>query len=202
VPLPGHSWTASTLPPDRWPALIGALNDLAAARHLQAYFNNDTVEQEIDRVGWSGTLHPTGIEDYVMEVESNLGGAKANYFVTRHFTVELTRNGPTLHHKVTVDLVNNMPYLYHPGEYYRAYVRLYVGDTASSTRDNLRPVKYPNPAPPEGTQMLDGWLPDIRGYGGQGQAVFEYDTPWHADGRGEDQIYCRSSQAPSTTRLM
>jgi hypothetical protein len=126
----------------------------------------------------------------MMEVESNLGGTKANYFVTRHFTVELTRNGPTLHHnKVTVDLVNNMPYVYHPGDFYRAYVRLYVGNTASSTRDNLRPVKYPNPDPPAGTRLLDGWLPDVRGYGGHAQAVFEYDTPWPVADKGQDQIY-------------
>jgi Protein of unknown function (DUF4012) len=181
----------STLPPDRWPALIGALNDLAAARHIQAYFNNDTVEQEIDRVGWSGALHPTVVRDYMMEVESNLGGTKANYFVARHFTVELTRNGATLHHKVTANVVNNMPHSYVPGygDFYRAYVGLYVADTASSTSHNLRAVKYPDPAPPAGTRLLDGWLPDVRGYGGHGQAVFEYDTPWPVHNNGQDQIY-------------
>jgi hypothetical protein len=191
----------STLPSDRWPALIGALNDLAAARHLQAYFNNDTVEKEIDRVGWSGALNPTGTGDYVMEVESNLGGTKANYFVTRHFTVELTRNGPTLHHKVTVDLVNNMPHVNQFGEYYRAYVRLYVGDAASSTSDNLRPVKYANPAPPAGTRLLDGWLPDVRGYGGHGQAVFEYDTPWPERDKGQDQIYWQKQPGTINDRI-
>jgi hypothetical protein len=37
--------------------------------------------------------------------------------------------------------------------------------------------------------MLDGWLPDVRGYGGQGHAVFEYDTPWPIRNIGEDRIY-------------
>lgn len=182
----------STLPPDGWPALIGALNDLAAARHLQAYFNNDTVEQEIDRVGWSGTLHPTVALDYMMEVESNLGGTKANYFVTRHFSVELTRHGRILHHKVTADLVNNMPRFYGPGfsnDFYRAYVSLYVAGTPSSTSDNLSPAKYPNPAPPAGTQLLAGWLPEVPGYGGHAQAVFEYDTPWPVADKGQANIY-------------
>ena len=179
----------SSLPPDRWPALIGALNDLAATRHLQAYFNDDAVEKEIDRVGWSGALNPTGMGDYAMEVENNLGGTKANYFVTRHFTVELTRNGPTLHHKVTVDLVNNMPSVYHPNDFYRAYVGLYVDDRALSTSDNLRAVKYPNPAPPPGSVLMGGWLPEIPANGGHSQAIFEYDTPWQAAGRGQDQIY-------------
>ncbi|MHB8589549.1 MAG: DUF4012 domain-containing protein [Candidatus Dormibacteraceae bacterium] len=179
----------STLPADRWPALVGALNELAGARHLQAYFNNPTVEKEIELIGWSGTVNPTGAKDYMMEIESNLGGTKANYFVTRHFTVELTRSGATLHHKVTVTLTDDMPFYYRPHEYYNAYLMLYVSDTASSARDNLRPARYPNPAPPAGTRMIDGWVPLFHGYGHSAQAVFEYDTPWHADGRGEDQIY-------------
>jgi hypothetical protein len=179
----------STLPPSSWPALLSALNDLAAQRHLQAYFNNASVEKEINQFGWSGVLNPSGSQEYMMEVEANLGGTKANYFVTRHFTVELTRNGATLHHKVTVDLVDNMPFSYRPGEYYSAYVRLYVSASASSTRNNLRPVKYPNPAPPPGTRLIDGWVPLFHGYGHSAQAVFEYDTPWVSSGRGEEKIY-------------
>lgn len=179
----------SALPPDRWPALIGALNDLSTARHLQAYFNNATVQKEIDQVGWSGTVNPTGARDYMMEVESNLGGTKANYFVARHFTVELTRSGLTLHHRVTIDIQDNMPYTYRPNEYYSAYLRLYVSGAASSTSNNLRPVKYANPTPPTGTRLIDGWLPAFHGYGHSAQAVLEYDTPWQPGGRGEYQIY-------------
>jgi hypothetical protein len=179
----------TTLPPDKWPALIGALNDLSVGRHLQAYFNNASVQQEIDRVGWSGTLNPTGAPDYMMEVESNLGGTKANYFVTRHFTVELIRDGSTLHHRVTIDLVDNMPFSYRPDEFYSAYIMLYVADAASSASDNLRAAKFQNPPPPSGTRMIDGWVPPFHGYGHSAQAVFTYDTPWHANGRGESQIY-------------
>ena len=179
----------STLAPTSWSALITALDDLAASRHLQAYFNNATVQKEIDLVGWSGTLNPTSGPDYMMEVEANLGGTKANYFVVRHFTVELTRNGATLHHKVTIDIQDNMPFSYRPGEYYSAYLRLYVSAAATSGSDNLRPVKYANPAPPAGTAMIDGWVPLFHGYGHSAEAVFEYDTPWQANGRGESQLY-------------
>ncbi len=192
----------STLPPDRWPALLGALNDLAAARHLQVYFNNATVEKEIDQVGWSGALNPTGSGDYMMEVESNLGGTKANYWLTRHFTVELTRNGATLHHKVTIDLQDNMPFSFRPDEYYSAYLRLYVSDTASSGRDNLRAVKYANPAPPAGTRMIDGWVPLFHGYGHSAQAVFEYDTPWKPDGRGVGRMYWQKQPGTVTDAVV
>lgn len=179
----------ATLPPAQWPALIGALNDLTTARHLQAYFNSASVEKTLTQFGWTGILNPTGANDYMMEVESNLGGTKANYFLVRHFTVELTRGPSVLYHKVTIDLTDNMPFDYRPGEYYRAYLRLYVSSSASSGADNLRPAKYPNPAPPAGTAMIDGWVPTFHGYGHSAQAVFTYNTPWIADGRGESQIY-------------
>jgi Protein of unknown function (DUF4012) len=187
----------STLPPSSWPALLSALNDMATQRHLQVYFNNDTVQKAINQFGWSGVLNPAGAPDYMIEVEANLGGTKANYFVTRHFTVDLSRSGNTLHHQVTIDLTDNMPFSYRPGEYYSAYLRLYVSGNASSTNDNLRPAKYPNPPPPTGTKMIDGWVPLFHGYGHSARAVFSYDTPWTANGRGEGQIYWQKE--PGTT---
>ena len=176
------------LPAASWPALISALNDLAQTHHLQAYFNNATVQAEIDRFGWSGTLNPTKSHDFMMEVESNLGATKANYFVTRHYTVVLTHSGSVLHHKITVDLVNNMPYVYRPNEFYRAYISMFVSANASSPSSNLNPGSYPNPNVPSGTRLLAGWL-NVPGYGTRGQAVFEYNTPWKADSTGTDQIY-------------
>ena len=179
----------ASLSPGRWQALIQALNSLSAARHLQAYFNNPIVEKQISLFGWSGTLNTAAAPDYMMEVESNLGGTKANYFITRHYTVELTRNGATLHHKVTVDILDNMPFNYRPTEFYKAYLRLYVNKSASPTANNLRPVVYPNPAPPAGTRLMDGWVPTFHGYGHSAQAVFEYNTPWHPDAQGQAQVY-------------
>lgn len=179
----------STLSPDRWPALIAAFNSLVARRHFQAYFNNADVESEIDRVGWSGTMNPTGTADYMMEVESNYSGSKANYFVSRHYTVVLSRSGSELHHKVTVDLVNGTPYGSYVEVDYRADVRLYVGIPAAFTLDNLIPVRYPNPDPPLGTKLFNGWAPDIGCCGRQARVVFEYDTPWSVHDRGLHELY-------------
>jgi len=172
----------------QWPAFISALNDLAQTHHLQAYFNNGPVQAEIGRFGWSGTLNPTKSHDFMMEVESNLGSTKANYFVTRHYTVVLTHSGKLLHHKITVDLVNNMPYFYRPDEFYRAYMSMFVSSNATGLSINLRPTKYPDPKPPAGTRLLAGWL-NTPGYGSRGEAVFEYNTPWQADASGNDALY-------------
>ena len=192
----------ATMSPDRWPTLISAFNGLATGRHLQAYFTNDLVEKEIERIGWSGELNPTAARDYMMEVESNLGATKANYFVTRTFTVELTLSGAVLHHKVTIDIRDDMPYIYRPVEYYSAYIRLYLADTASPSSNNLRAVKYPNPAPPPGTRMMDGWVPTFHGYGHSAQAVFSFDTPWQANAKGEDQIYWQKQPGTSNDKVV
>src|SRR5579859_1554423 len=179
----------ATLPPANWPALLGAFNDLASTRHLQSYFNNETVQKQMVQFGWSGTLNVTGANEYLLESEANLGGTKANYFVVRHFTIALTRVGNVLHHKVTIDLTDNMPFMYRPSEYYRAFITLYVSGLATSAGDNLRKPAYADPPPPAGTRIIDGWVPLFHGYGHSAQAVFQYDTPWVADGRGEDRIY-------------
>jgi hypothetical protein len=73
----------SNLPADRWPDLIAALNDLALKRHFQAYFNSELVQKEVNKFGWSGTLNVAADADYMMEVESNMGATKANYFLTQ-----------------------------------------------------------------------------------------------------------------------
>jgi Protein of unknown function (DUF4012) len=179
----------TTLPPERWPTLVASLNALAAERHLQAYFSNGLVENEIERIGWSGGVNPTFARDYMMEVESNYYGTKSNYFLTRHYTVALSRIGGMLHHRVTVDVINGEPCGSEERTTYKVNVRLYVSGIASSISDNLRAVRYPNPNPPAGVQLLDGWLPDIACGGGRGQAVFNYDTPWPPADRAVYQTY-------------
>jgi len=188
-----------SLEPGRWPALLGALNELAGSRHLQAYFNNADVEKSVDQYGWSGAQKTTGTTDYMMEVESNFGATKANYFITRHYTVELTRSGGTLHHKMTVDILDDMPYSYRPNEYYQAYIRLYVSNKVTSPSHNLVRPKYANPTP-SGIAMLDGWI-NIHGYGHNRIVVLQWDTPWQPNGRGQQQIYWQKQPGTSNDKV-
>jgi cell division protein FtsB len=177
----------STLPPASWPNLLQSFNGLATQRHLQAYFNNAAAENLVSQYGWSGALLPTQGQDYMMEVEANVGGTKANYYVTRQYKVELTRIGNTLHHKVTVDLVNSMPYVYKPNDFYRVYMSLFAGSNASSGSNNLTPLLSPMSSPAN-TRILQGWA-TLPGYGNRLQAVFEYDTPWQPSRNGREKIY-------------
>lgn len=177
-----------SLPSTQWPALIGTLNALAAERHLQVFFNNGEVENSMNQYGWSGIPKVGDRADYMMEVEANLGGTKANYYVTRNYTIELTRNGSTLHHNVIVDIKDDMPYAYRPGEFYRAYIRMFVSDKASTLWSDLASPYYPSLTKPPGTKMLDGWI-SIHGYGHDRVVNFQWDTPWTPDRRGVEQIY-------------
>ena len=179
----------AALPSDQWPSLLGTLNVLASQRHLQVYFNNATVETEIDRVGWSGNTRPTGTADYMMEVEANYWGNKTNYFLTRRYSIVLTKTGNTLHHVVTVNLVNATVCGSEDRTSYRANFRLFVADSASALTSDLRPVRYANPPPPASTLAADGWAADVSCGGGTGSATFTYDTPWAPSPRGVDQIY-------------
>lgn len=175
------------LQPSQWPALISALNTLAASRDLQVYFNNGDVEKTMTQYGWSGVLNTARSADYMMEIEANLGGTKANYFVTRHYTVELTRIGSVIHHKVTIDIWDDMPYDYVPNEYYQAYIRMVTAGDADSMSDDLSHPQHQTPAP-SGAQVLDGWI-RIHGYHHDRVITFNWNTPWHPNGRGVEQIY-------------
>jgi hypothetical protein len=185
----------TTLQSGSWPLLINALNDLAASKHMQVYFRNSDVQKNIDQFGWSAAMRNAGTTDYLMETEANLGGTKANYYVSRHYTLELTREGGTLHHKLTVDVVDDMPYAYRPNEYYQAFMRLFVSDKTTGKSVDIAsrclscggPV-YPPPAPPQGTQAMGGWI-FMHGYGHSRGVQFDWDTPWLPNNRGEGQIY-------------
>jgi hypothetical protein len=178
-----------------WPLLVTALNDLASTKHLQAYFRNSEAQKAINQFGWSQVIKSADATDFIMETEANLGGTKANFWVTRHYTLELTRSGPNLHHKLSVDVRDDMAYDYRPNEYYQAYMTLYVSDKTSGKNVDISsrclgcygPV-YPPPGPPTGTQSIGGWI-FMHGYGHNRVVDFHWDTPWLPSHRGEEQIY-------------
>jgi Protein of unknown function (DUF4012) len=179
----------STLPVSQWPVLLGAFNTLATQRHLQVYLVNAAAEKEIDRYGWSGVVNPTNASEFFMELEDNYWGNKDNYFVTRHFTITLTREGNVLHHQITVDVFNPTPVGTYVRVEYKADLRLYAGGRATAPKAlNLYPASYPDPSPPAGLQMTHGWM-IVPCCEGQNQGVITYDTPWSPNSGGRQTIY-------------
>lgn len=170
---------------ERWPQLLDVLNQMATQRHIQVYFANAQSETEIGRLGWSGGLAWDGQKDFFFPVESNFGGNKMNYFLTRQYTVVLSRAGNMLHHRVQIDLsldLGKAPPLYTQKWSYRAYFRLFVpADAANERVSNVKVDDSPYTDVPPGTKVIDGWQelnPSGSGRRGSMQIVYEYDTPW------------------------
>jgi hypothetical protein len=189
----------SNLPPDKWPALISLLNSAVAGRHIQVAFNRPVVDSAMQSFGWSGALNPQKAGDFMMETEDNMGGTKVNYYLTRHYTVDLISNGQVLHHRVAVDLQDNTPSTAFYGGNYYTYVRLYVGDTATKLtmrKDTTEyratiPADYANHDIPAGYKLADGWIFITIGrhHSGHFRLIFEYDTQWTTDASGRHTIY-------------
>jgi hypothetical protein len=196
-----------TLQPAQWPALVGALNDLAASHHIQVYFNNADVEKTVTQYGWAGVMQNSGASDYLMEVEANLGGTKANYYVFRHFTLELTHDRTNLHHRLSVEITNNTPYVYQGHDYYSVYARLLMSNNTAAWTNNLLhgPPGFvartlPGPPPPAGLQQTEGWM-NVKGYGNKITLVFNWDTPWTPNHRGEEQVYWQKQPGTNNDKV-
>jgi uncharacterized protein DUF4012 len=178
----------SSLSADKWPSLLSSFNGLATQRHLQVYLKNESAEKEIDRYGWSGALNPTNASEFFMELEDNFWGNKVNYYLTRHFTISLTRTGNVLHHQINVDFVNQTPANSYPRVDYKSVLRLYASAPISSAKTTVAPPKFAAPAPPSGFRMLSGWL-DVACCGGRQGGGFSYDTPWTSNAAGDATLY-------------
>lgn len=172
----------SSLPASRWPELISVLNQAATQRDLQVYFAAPGTEAEMDRVGWSGSVNPDRASDFLLDVESNFTGTKANHFLQRTYHLDLTTSGDQLVHKVTVDLKDSEPGGYEGSRQYGAYVRVYVpSDATNVSIGDVFPDKFASTEQPTGLQMRDGWVyiainPEL-GYG-TWTYTFQYDTPY------------------------
>lgn len=188
------------LPADKWPALIQVLNAAVSDRHLQLSFNAPVAQKEMARGGWASALNPQNAHDFMLETEDNFGGVKSNYFLTRHYTVDLSQVGSSLHHHVVIDFAQQGPPRDTP--FYSAYARFYVPDVAtnltmrSAPSSEYRPLHgspggYVNQDIPTGFKMADGWFViNIGGaLSGRYQLVIDYDTPWSSDAEGKHVIY-------------
>ena len=180
--------------PDHWPQLIAVLNQLASGRHLQVFFNNAQDEAEMVTLGLGGELAFANQPDFLSLIDSNYGGNKANYFLTRRLTVQLTRDGQVLHHRLVEDLALDLSAA--PASYtvpYQAYLRLLVPSAATArSAASMKAPDYPNADLPAGTALIDGWLaidPDRGSRKGTRQVVYTWDTPWAPGADGRQTIY-------------
>ncbi|HEX6548668.1 MAG TPA: DUF4012 domain-containing protein [Candidatus Dormibacteraeota bacterium] len=195
----------ATLPPPAWPGLLTALNKAAQEHHMQVSFNNQSVQDQMAKFGWTQTLNPLKAPDFAMDVESNFGGTKANHFLTRRFDVTLAKQGDSLHHKVVVQLDENLnaPVVPDYPQIYRAYCRFYMPDSATNRK--VGGVKADDHASDEkepGVALLDGWIQITpKNKVGSYTVTYEYDTPWHPDDHGSELLFWQKQSGTNPDQL-
>ena len=149
------------LPSSQWSQLLTALNQAVTQRHLQVYVDDPASEAVMRSIGWSGpSIGPqSGADETLLEVESNFGGTKANHFLTRTLTLDLTVDGARLDQTLRVDWRNDTPAGYlGDNQDYTAYVRMYLPvDAAEAQVAALTHDTVPLDERPAGAQLVDGW---------------------------------------------
>jgi len=179
----------------QWVGLIQVINQLATGRHIQLYFAADRAETEMQRLGLAGELAvPDGHDDFMYPAESNFGGNKANWFLTRKLQLALTRNGNTLHHVLTEDLSYDLHTA--PSWYivpYAFFARVLLPAAASGVQTSgLKRAEQPSVTPPKGASLVEGnalMQVDANNHTAHLVVTYAWDTPWSQDAAGVHTIY-------------
>lgn len=103
-------------------------------RHLALWIADDKINAILRQSGWDGSVRnifcgqtQTGcIPDYLQAVEANLGVNKANYFLDRAYSLEITLGVQKISHTLTLSYKNNSRAGVWPGGDYKNYIRLFV----------------------------------------------------------------------------
>jgi hypothetical protein len=125
-------------PVGSWPAILSALQQQAAARHVQIYLHDPASEQALARAGYDGALVSARTDDYLMLVDANVGATKGDWYTHKQLSLdtEVYAGGLSRHElRVTYQLpqpVDDTDRLLNPGDgAYRDYVRFYLPEQAS-----------------------------------------------------------------------
>ena len=153
-------------PLSRWPALVTALQDSAAQRHLQLQVNDAALERLILAGSDGGAVEPAGGADYLMVVDANVSPSKADLFMTKRCAVKTTiqSSGAT---EQEVDAIYTYPKPAKPSVadkvlnqqgVYRDYVRFLIPRTATVTDIEYLLDGKPASAAAQPLEQLQGLL--------------------------------------------
>lgn len=169
-------------PPGRMPALARAIDRSVGAGDIQAWFAEPGLQRLVEGTAWSGAL-PTVGGDFLMLVDANLSGSKANLDLVKEAGYEVTRRGDGwLRARLEVTVRNEGDH--HPdlNPYYNGFLRIYLPRPArlgtlrdGQRADGLAPdagyqvVSQVLDVEPHGEQrvLLDYWLPPSVAPGGR-----------------------------------
>lgn len=137
--------------PDLWPGLIGALQKSLDEKHLILNSSDQVAQGLLAESNWDGAVAETGVvsevrsgrvEDYLMVVDANVGGNKANYFVKNqsNYQVAVDKNGQ-LAAQLTLLYEHTATTETWPSGRYKNYLRVYVPKGATLQKLEISDVK-------------------------------------------------------------
>lgn len=113
-------------------ATINSLN----SRDIQIYLHDESAASVFDEQKWNGSVSSKKCDQdnctslLAGVVEANLGVNKANYFIDRKVSTEITQLGSDLKVQLSLKIKNNAPGRNIPEERYKDYVRVLANDNA------------------------------------------------------------------------
>jgi hypothetical protein len=114
-----------------WPKLFPVLQGLLLEKHLVLASNNQQIEAQLAQSSWDGGVKSVVssplAQDYLMVVDANVGGNKANYFVKNsiNYLVKLDQSGGATA-QVTLNYDHTGKSDSWPDGHYRDFVRVYA----------------------------------------------------------------------------
>ncbi len=103
---------------DVWSKLIDTSVDLAVRKHIQAYMFNEEAQALLEKYNFAGRIKDPVEGDYSYVVQTNLGGDKTNWFVTKVVDHELAKEGDRWVRTVKITYTYDQP-----GEEYAPFVK-------------------------------------------------------------------------------
>jgi len=95
-------WQESIADPAINQRMLGVVLQALQEKHIMLYFNNESLNNTVQILGWAGNQTPMPQYDYLMTADANLGN-KSNRSIIRQlsYTVQIQTNG-TLQNELTV----------------------------------------------------------------------------------------------------
>ncbi len=91
-----------------WPSLFQTILKNIQQKHVLFYMQDESAQTAIESAGFGGRVtHPEG--DYLLVVDANLGGGKANLFITQDVQLSVTPADTGYQHQLTISYDNPAP---------------------------------------------------------------------------------------------
>lgn len=95
-------------PQQAWPSLFEVILQSIQEKHVLFYMLDESAQTALESAGFAGRVKDTN-NDYFMVVDANLGGGKANLFITQSVEDNITVSPDGTSHSVTITYDNPAP---------------------------------------------------------------------------------------------